>query len=56
MPGNRKLWSPMPVNSHLINKRALPTTRSTSMADLRLTESEVKSRITLAHIMDELCK
>lgn len=46
--------SPVPVNSHLMNQRVLPTNRCSSMADLRLTETEIKSRIMLAHIMDEL--
>lgn len=51
---SEKTWTPVPVNSHLINQRVLPRHRCASMADLRLTESEIKSRITLAHIMDEL--
>ncbi|XP_067932380.1 uncharacterized protein [Watersipora subatra] len=47
-------WTPVPVNSHLMHRRVLPSQRCTSMADLRLTESQVKARVTLAHIMDEL--
>ena len=45
-------WSPVPVNSHLLHQRV--SHQWQSMADLRLTESEIRSRRTLAHIMDEL--
>lgn len=45
-------WSPVPVNSHLLKQKV--SHQWQSMADLRLTESEIRSRRTLAHIMDEL--
>jgi len=46
-------WSPVPVNSHLLVARQAAH-RWQSMADLKLTEAEIRSRRTLAHIMNEL--
>lgn len=48
------VWSPVPVNSHLMGNRVITAQQWQSMSDLRLTEAEIRSRRTLAHIMDEL--
>lgn len=48
------VWSPVPVNSHLMSNRVITAQQWQSMSDLRLTEAEIRSRRTLAHIMDEL--
>ncbi|XP_067930542.1 uncharacterized protein [Watersipora subatra] len=45
-------WSPVPVNSHLMQKKS--SHQWQSMSDLRLTECEIRSRRTLSHIMNEL--
>ena len=42
---NRKLaWSPVPVNTHLMSRGGGGLTSYSSMADLRMTEEEVKKR------------
>ncbi|XP_064611995.1 puratrophin-1-like isoform X2 [Liolophura sinensis] len=48
----QKEWTPVPVNSHLMRQnRTIPTG---SVADLRLSEAQVKSRRTLSLIMSEM--
>ncbi|XP_074646791.1 pleckstrin homology domain-containing family G member 4B-like [Tubulanus polymorphus] len=48
-----KSWSPVPVNTHLL-RQSKQLTHHSSMADLRLTEAEIKSRRVLAHVMAEM--
>ncbi|KAH9515623.1 hypothetical protein Btru_011574 [Bulinus truncatus] len=45
-------WTPIPVNSHL--HRSARSTPTGPMADLRLTEAEIKSRRTVSLIMSEM--
>ncbi|CAH1780228.1 unnamed protein product [Owenia fusiformis] len=47
-------WSPVPVNSHLVRQNRPTLTHSASMADLRLTDDEIKRRRTLSLIMREM--
>ncbi|XP_071091889.1 puratrophin-1-like isoform X2 [Haliotis cracherodii] len=48
----RKEWTPIPVNTHLLRQtRGTPTG---SMADLRLSEAEMKNRRTLSLITSEM--
>ncbi|XP_046570770.1 puratrophin-1-like [Haliotis rubra] len=48
----RKEWTPIPVNTHLLRQtRGTPTG---SMADLRLSEAEIKNRRTLSLITSEM--
>lgn len=51
---SESMLSPVPVNSHLMGNRVITAQQWQSMSDLRLTEAEIRSRRTLAHIMDEL--
>lgn len=55
-PGGEKkfVWTPVPVNTHLMSRhsRFLPSYQS--MTDLRLTEEEVKRRKKLANVMREM--
>jgi hypothetical protein len=48
------VWSPVPVNTHLMSRqsRALPSYHS--MADLRMTDEEMKRRRTLNMVMNEM--
>ncbi|XP_055890827.1 uncharacterized protein LOC106076280 isoform X3 [Biomphalaria glabrata] len=45
-------WTPVPVNTHL--HRSARSTPTGPMADLRLTEAEIKSRRTVSLIMSEM--
>nr|KAG5712182.1 hypothetical protein BaRGS_014532 [Batillaria attramentaria] len=49
--GVKPQWTPVPVNSHLHASRMTPTG---PMADLRLSEAEMKSRRTVLLIMSEM--
>ena len=42
--GGEHIWSPVPVNTHLLLRQARNLYRTSSVADLRLTEADIKSR------------
>ncbi|XP_035827449.1 uncharacterized protein LOC101857760 [Aplysia californica] len=50
--GNIRDWTPIPVNTHL--HRSAQSTPTGPMADLRLSEAEMKSRRTVSLIMSEM--
>ncbi|XP_064641777.1 puratrophin-1-like isoform X2 [Lineus longissimus] len=48
-----KQWKPVPVNTHLL-KQSKTLMHHSSMADLNVTEAEIKSRRILAHVTEEM--